>query len=525
MLINDALRRNALWHPNMEALIFANKRFTWFQLYKRVNALANGMLSLGIQKCDRVAFMSTERSEIFELHLACGVIGAVSIGVQFRAVGPEIEQMLDDSTPKIFFVEEGKIAETVEAARSGLEYVTHFIGIGEDHPYALNYESLVQKHLNDAPPKINVRGQDIFALVYTSGTTGKPKGAMISHRNIASAFAGILLEEGCNDPNEKYYHFWPSSGVSLVNKLKQVWVGCATVLSRKFDSEEFLYTVQKEKVTFLQLVPSMLYALFDFPDTPKYDLSSVKLFGYGSAPISPPYVKEAMEVYHLKLIQYYGMTEATAGYPTMLKPHFHQFAMCSEGRMHLLESAGKPTHYFDVKIVDDDGNDLPRGEVGEVCVKSDTIFEGYWNDEERTQETVKNGWLFTGDLGKFDEDMFLYLLGRKKFRIATGAFMVYPAEVENVIAEHPAVAEVCVIGVPDEKWGEAIKAIIRLKDRYKEAKDMEREIIGFCRKNLSNYKVPKSIDICDEIPRNPRGKIDIKGLQEEYWKGHDRRIH
>jgi acyl-CoA synthetase (AMP-forming)/AMP-acid ligase II len=296
--------------------------------------------------------------------------------------------------------------------------------------------------------------------------------------------------------------------------------GATNVLIPEFKPSVVFETIEREKVTVLKLVPSMLYQLIEAPEKSQYDLSSLHSVIYGGSPIAAPRLVEAIHFFGKKLIQLYGQAEAPMCISTLSKKD--HLIEGSEDVVKRLSSAGKPCLNVEVRIVDENGKDLQPGEVGEVIVRGYHIMKGYWNLPDATAEVLRDGWVHTGDLGYFDSEGYIFLVDRKRDVIISGAFNIYPKEIEDVIVTHPKVKEVAVIGVPDEKWGEAVKAVVVPK---KGVEVTEQEIIDYCRDHMASFKKPKTVDVIEKLPRNPYGKILKTVLREPYWMGFDRRIH
>jgi acyl-CoA synthetase (AMP-forming)/AMP-acid ligase II len=291
------------------------------------------------------------------------------------------------------------------------------------------------------------------------------------------------------------------------------------VLLPGFDERMLLETIQKERITTLYLVPTMIVMLLAYPELKKYDLSSLKNIRYGASPISPDVLKRAIGVFGNIFVQGYGLTEATMPVTLLLKED--HVLDGSEKKLKRLNSIGREVYVATVRIMDESGNLLPAGQLGEIVVRSDQVMEGYWKKPEATAETLRGGWLHTRDMGYVDEDGYIYLVDRKDDMIVSGGFNIYPKEVEDVLYSHPAVLEAAVFGVPDEKWGEVVKAVISVRSGMKVT---EEEIIEHCRKHLASYKKPKSVDFIKELPKSPFGKIWRRKLKEPYWQGRGRMI-
>lgn len=510
------VRRNARNYPAKVAYVDGDRRVTWAELDERTNRLAQLLLSLGVERGDRVASISTDCIELVEVVVACAKVGAVRVGINHRYAASEIEHILADSGTKVLFVQ-SEIAGTVQDVAARLPNL-QLVGFGGDHPFPVDYEKALAEQ-PDSNPRIPVSYEDLGYIFYSSGSTGRPKGITFTFRHVMDSLVQIALNEGCGR-QDVWLHTMPAGGIPLLILVRNTYHGATCVIMRRWDPGEALELIQRERVTRTLLVPTMLVSLLHHPDLRSYKLDSLKHIEYGSAPCTPATIRLAMETFPgADLLQLYGATEAT-GMATMLFPEDHRRAI-QEGREEILASAGKPLPYMDVDIVDEEGRPVPPGVVGEVVIEGSLLSPGYWRDPQLTAETFRNGRLHTGDMGRFDEEGYLYLVDRKKFMIVTGGYNVYPVEVENVLARHPAVKEVCVVGVPDDRWGEAVKAVVSLKPGHTAD---ERELLAHCRADLAGYKVPKSVDFVDDLPRNAVGKLDKRAVRERYWRGRDRRI-
>jgi acyl-CoA synthetase (AMP-forming)/AMP-acid ligase II len=359
-------------------------------------------------------------------------------------------------------------------------------------------------------PEIQIESDDVVYLMYTSGTTGLPKGVMLSHKGQIENAKALLMEQALvrDDTHLAIMPLYHVGGRAL--PLSHTLRSCTVFIRDKFDPKQFLEDVEHYRITTTQLVPTMISFILEVPEVKKYDMGSLRTVWYASSPMPLALLKKTLEVFGDTLIQGYGLTEA-GPLVTALHKEDHQIGdEASEGR---LQSAGFPAIGVTVRIVDNNMNDVPVGELGEIAVKSDFIMKGYWKMDEETNKTLKNGWLLTGDIGKLDERGYIYVVDRKKDVIISGGENIYPREVEEILYQHPAVLEAAVIGVPDEVWGENVMAVIVLKEG---ARTTEDEIIQFCKERLASYKKPKIVKFIDNLPKNPSGKILKYELRKRY---------
>lgn len=518
-LINRAVNE----YPDNLALIYKNIRRTFGELNTRVNRLANGLLQLRIRKGDRVGMLLRNCCEFIEIDFALSKTGMVRVPLNARLTGMDHEYMLNDSEANtLIFGEE--FTETAQAIRPHLKTVERFIRVSEGLSKenilkAYDYEELIKKNSPDEP-LIKIEEEDLHTLFYTSGTTGKPKGAMLTQKSWANVAINLFMDYGPVTEDDVILNTQPLSHGAGFFVLPYFINGATNVLIPEFKPSVVFETIAREKVTVLKLVPSMLYQLIESPEKIRYDLSSLHSIIYGGSPIAVPRLIEAIQFFGKKLVQLYGQAEAPMCISTLSKRD--HIIEGPDEVVKRLSSAGKACLNVEVRIVDENGKDLMPGEVGEVIVRGYHLMKGYWKLPEATSEVIRDGWVHTGDLGYFDSKGYIFLVDRKRDVIISGAFNIYPKEIEDVVVTHPKVKEVAVIGVPDEKWGEALKAVVVPKEG---AQVSEQEIIDYCRDHMASFKKPKSIDFVKELPRNPYGKVQKTKLRDPYWAGYDRKIH
>ena len=517
-LINRAVGE----YPDRMALVYGGVRRTFRELDGRVNALANGLLAMGVRKGDRVGMLLSNRPEFIEIDFALSKTGMVRVPLNARLTAADHEYMLNDSEADLLIFGEG-FTETVRAIRPGLKTVRRFIRVGgvsrDDFPEALDYETMIRENAPTEPPG-EIEEQDLHTLFYTSGTTGKPKGAMLSQKSWASVAVNLILDYGPVTGDDVILNTQPLSHGAGFFVLPYFIRGATNVLIPEFKPAVVFETIERERVTVLKLVPSMLYQLLDAPEKNRYDLGSLHSIIYGGSPIAVPRLSEAIRFFGRKLVQLYDKAEAPMCITTLSKQD--HVVEGSPEAVKRLSSAGKPCVNVEVRTADEQGKDCPPEEVGEVIVRGDHLMTGYWKLPEATADTLRNGWVHTGDLGYFDSAGFLFLVDRKRDVIISGGFNIYPKEIEDAIVGHPKVKEVAVIGVPDEKWGEAVKALVVPVEGVELNGE---EIIDHCRRRLAGFKKPKSVEFLKALPLNPYGKVQKTVLREPYWKGFDRRIH
>jgi len=519
MLLMDIGRRNAKIYPDKEAIIFSDIRLTFKQFQERINRLANALIKLGIQKGDKVAVLLNNGYQYAELYFAIPKCGAIIVPLNYRLAGRELSWIINHAEAKVLILDEAYL-QAIEPIASELKTLKETIIIGQGKPMMLRYEDLITES-DPEEPILDIHDDDVVSIVYTSGTTGVPKGAMLTHRNLLSNCHVINIENNIlfGDifliVSPMYHTVTPSFMYA------HMYRGNTNVAIDHFDPKLFLETIEKEKVTHVFLVPSMIIFTLDWPEVKNYDLSSLRLIWYGGSSMPVYRIKQASEVFGCDLGQGFGMTEIGPCYVSALSPEDHRL-LCLKNDEEKLSSVGKNYSNTEVKIVNDDDNEIPIGTVGEICVRGQNVMKGYWKMPDETAEALKGGWFHTGDLGKIEEDGYLYVVDRKKDMIISGAENIYSAEVENVLSSHPAVLEVAVIGVPDDQWGESVKAVVALREGMSAT---EEELIEYCKKSLASYKKPKSVDFVKVLPRNVMGKALKTELREKYWKGHKKRVH
>lgn len=519
MILTDLCRRNAIRFPDKTAVIFEDIRYTFKEFQERTNRMAHALLKLGVKKGDRVAVLMNNSHRYMELYFSIPKCGAIITPLNYRLAGRELSWILNNAEANTLIVEEGYI-QTIDPIESELKTVNNIVCIGKGKPEMLDYEEIIADASPDEP-EVDIHEGDVMSIFYTSGTTGNPKGAMLTHRNILSNCQAICIENRVRFGDTFFIVSPMYHTITPACMYAHMYRGNTNVVVDQFDPKLVLETIEREKVTHLFLVPSMIIFTLEYPDVGKYDLSSLRFLLYGGSPMPADRIKQCKDVFGCDLIQGFGMTEIGPCYVSVLSPEDHRkFAF--ENNEEKLTSVGLNHSNTEMKIVDDDDNPVPVGTVGEICVRGQNVMKGYWKMPRETEEALKDGWFHTGDLGKMDDEGYLYVMDRKKDMIISGGENIYSAEVENVLSSHPAVLEVAVIGVPDKQWGEAVKAIVALREGMNAT---EQELIEYCKENLASYKKPKTVDFMEALPRNVMGKVLKTELREKYWKGHKKRVH
>ena len=516
MLIGDITEWNARRQPDKIAVIYDDTRISFGELNKRVNSLVHGLWDMGIKKGDRVAVLADVCHQYVEIGLAAPKGGMIVVPINYRFTPEELAYVVNDSGAETIFVAD-ELKDMFDSMRPHLKAVKNVIAIGEPSPGMKSYDELVSSFSTDKP-EIEIDENDLAYLIYTSGTTALPKGVMRNHKSMMASAAGMLLsfrmtrDDICFNviPVFTIAFFWATVGYP--------YLGCTTVVKR-WDPEEFLKFVEREKTTIGILAPSMIRALLEHPDINKYDVSSIRRMIYGSASMPEDLLRRMIDKFGNICDQVYGLTEFA---PTTIMHAEDLDLDNTRGKKGRLLSCGKETASWEVRIIDENGKDVVPGQAGELIIKGDALMSGYWNLPKKTAESLKGGYYYSGDIAKFDEDGYIYIVDRKQDMLISGSENIYCPEVENVISSHPAVLEAAVIGVPDDKWGEAVKGLVILRPGTTAT---EQEIMDFCKSRIAGFKRPRSIDFYEDFPRTAMGKVSKKDIREKYWVGHDRRVH
>ena len=493
--IADWIKKWAMILPGKVALVYNNQPMTYAALNIRINKLSHAFLALGVKRGDRVAAMLTNCVEFFEIFFACSKIGAIFVPLNFRLAGPEIAYIISDCTAETLFFS-GEFSERIATIKEDVSVKAgHYVTVGGPSPdWATDYESLVSDHPGTEPETSFEKDvESPHIIMYTSGTTGFPKGAVFTQRK---TFFNILNAN-------IYYHVTPDdkivvsrplfhSGGLLVDSLPFLYKGGTVILKRRFDPEELLEAIQRYRATVLETSATMYRFILDRCRLEDYDLSSVKLFYTGGEVVPLPLLKAYGER-GIVITQLFGQTETST--VTWLP---------TEYGLKKLGSVGLPVFHGEVKIVDEEGNEVPPNQVGEIIVSGPILMSGYWGHPELTARAIRNGWLYTGDVGRRDEEGFFYVLDRRKNMYISGGENVYPAEVEKVLYENDSVKEAAIVGVPDAIWGEVGKAFVVRKEG---AKVTAEDLIQWCAERVAKYKVPKTVEFVGRLPKNAAGKV------------------
>jgi long-chain acyl-CoA synthetase len=514
--IADIVRTHGQDRPDAPAIEYEDRSISFAELDERSSRIANALADAGVAEQDRVAFIDKNGPEFFEVNFGLGKVNAVNVGVNWRLAPTEMAQIINDARAKIVVVGPDFVPH-VEKIEDELGTVRKIVAIG-GHGRWDDYEDWLGG-FDAVDPGATAGPQDVALQLYTSGTTGLPKGVMLTNDNF---FGGVInvTESWRFDGDSVNLAVMPmfhiaGSGWGTVG----LYHGCQTVLLRDVDPARILQLIPEFGVTNALFVPAVIQFLLMTPGVESTDFSTLRAIVYGASPITDTVLTQAMEVFGCEFIQVYGLTETT-GAITQLDHADHD----PVNRPGLLRSCGKPYPWVDIRIVDpESGDDVADGTVGELWVRSRQVMKGYWDNEAATSASIDgDGWFRTGDAGYRDADGFLFLHDRVKDMIVSGGENIYPAEVENVLMKHPDVGDVAVVGVPDERWGEAVRAVVVRREGSDVTGDA---LVTFAREHLAGYKLPKSVDFTDVLPRNPSGKLLKREIRAPYWEGRERQVN
>ncbi|WP_312473367.1 long-chain fatty acid--CoA ligase [Neobacillus sp.] len=493
MNIGSLLSQTSRKYPELLAIECEGRSYTYRQFNEEVNRLAHGLLEQGVNKGDKFALMMKNSEHFVFTFFAAAKIGAVVVPINFRLTTTEVQYILEQSDAAIVVCDK-EFEQTIAEAKQGT-IVRQVITVGEPETVGFySYEKVLSNNISE--PEVEVSETDDVEILYTSGTTGRPKGALFDHSQIFKVGISVVINMEIGQ-HERILHLAPLFHSAQLNLflISGVALGSTHIIHRDFHPVKTLQAIQEHKITHLFAVPAMYNFLLQVPNAADYDLSSIKRVGYGAAPMAPELVRRSMELF--KTDQFYnlcGLTEAGPG-GILLDPEGH--------KLHL-GKGGKPIFMTETRVVNEEGRDVLPGVIGEFIVRSPMVMKEYYKKPDETKSTLKDGWLYTGDLATIDDEGYITLVDRKKDMIISGGENVYSVEVEGVLFEHSDILDAAIIGLPDEVWGEAVCAVIVPKEG---AVIDEAELRSFCRQKLAGYKVPRKIFIEPQLPRNASGKI------------------
>ena len=516
MNLLESLYKVESLYPEKIGVVCGEERWTYGAFVGRIRRLAEALQKRGIGKGDRVAILHQNCHYYLEAYYALALLGAISCPLNYRLSAREVAFILNDTEAKAM-IAQPRFAELVTGSLRtlGRELPVYWTEQGKIPEGGTSVETMMAEVSGEITPAV-VSEDDVAQLYYTSGTTGRQKGVMLTHKNVAVHALGTIAELNLTD-EDRWIHVAPMFHLADAWATWAItWVGGTHIMVPEFDARKVMALMEKERVTLTNMIPTMLNLMVNDPEIEKHDFSSLRVMLSGGAPIAPEVVRKIMEAFGCDYIQTYGMTE-TAPYLTMsiLKDYLKERP--EKERFKFKAATGRPVIFVQLKVIREDGTEVAWNdeEVGEIVVKGDSVTPGYWHLPDETAKALKDGWLHTGDLAVVDPEGYVNIVDRKKDMIVTGGENVYSTEVENVLYEHPAILEAAVIGIPDEKWGEAVHACVVLKEGMTAT---EEEIIAFCKENLARYKAPKSVEFLSALPRTGSGKIYKKGLRDKYLK-------
>jgi len=511
----DIIYRNAILYPDEEAFVYRNQRISFSRYNERVNRLIHALTGMGVKKGDVVGILTWNCLDYTDILGSAMKGGFIASPFNPRLTADELTYLIDYSDAGTLFVG-AELIETAERLKSRLPKVKNFITLEASADGMLCHDELLENH-SPTEPDIRIEEDDPFVIFYTSGTTGVPRGALYTHRRKMEDTRlftfGLALE-----PGDKEIMAIPLFHVAGASYLLAFFYSAAVNIiypQRAFDPATTLQMIQDEQATDIHIVPTHLVSMLGMSDIQKYDLRTLKRIWYAGSPMPVEVLKKGMDLLGPVFIQAYGQSES-GPLVSNLSKRAHRVMDKSPEVQKILASCGQPCPGVHVRILDMNDRDAVLGEVGEIVVKSKSLMKEYWKRPDETENTIKKGWLYTGDLGYYDETGHIYLVDRKKDMIISGGENVYPREVEEVLYQHPAVAEVAVIGIPDPYWIETVHAVVVLKPG---AAVDQQAMIDFCKERLARYKAPKSVDFVEMLPKSPQGKILKRELRKSYGGG------
>lgn len=530
--ISDLIRRNAKLRPDETGLVSDGKTYTFTQLEEMANKLVNGLLDLGVKMGDHVALLLENGPECFISFFAIPKIGVVVVPLNTKLAEPELAHCIRDCSPRVLIYSEKDFPHELIHLLKEKFHGTRFLNIRGF--YDLIKIGSPQDPRKRLPKRVNKN--EVAVIIYTGGTTGLPKGVLLSHNNIIStisSFAVSAMKSQHDSGGGVLKSMDPQAEQRMLTTLPMFHAACTTglitallagtriYLERKFNAPDFLRIIEEEKISTILVVPTIIGMLLQ-ENLANYDLSSLHMIVYGASAISDVVLERALNAFpDIDFVQLFGQTEA-APVITFFSIDDHRKARTDKK---LLKSAGKPIMGTEVKIFDAIDQEVSIGEIGEVVARGEGVMKGYLNKPDKTAMTLRGGWLHTGDLGKIDEEGYLFIVGRAKDMIVSGGENIYPKEVESVLHKHPAVLECSVIGIPDETYQEAVCACIVLNKGYELGKNVsEEKIIEYAKERLARYKAPKKVIFMEDLPKSPQGKVLKRTLRYPHWKGKERQV-
>jgi acyl-CoA synthetase (AMP-forming)/AMP-acid ligase II len=532
MIIPDTIYNTIYQYPEKIGIVSVDDKIqlTYREFKNRIDMICAFFQSEGCKKYDKIAILHTNSHLYMEIYYAAAFCGIILVPLNHRLAVAELSFMCDDAGVE-YLISEYVFREKSEGILKECPAIkkTIWTRLPADAaknlgPNQVDYEQIIgQTPAGQRFEAPDITHDDIAQIYYTSGSTGRPKGVIMTHMNMTFDAIGTIVEYRLTD-EDVYIHTAPMFHLTDACLTWAVtWIGGRHILVSKFDPAAILRTFEAQRVTVAKMVPMMWNQLVHHPQVKEFDFSSLRLVISGGAPISPTLIQKMMDTFQCEYVQNYGMTETTQ-FVTISRLKENLRRLPHQEQIKYRAATGRPFIGVKLRVVDENEKDVANDgkEVGEIIVKGDIVTPGYWNMPEENQKAFKDGWLHTGDMATIDREQYIRIVDRKKDMIVTGGENVFCIEVENALYKHPAVLEACVIGVPDAKWGEAVKAIVALKEGQTATKE---ELIEFCKGLIAHYKSPKSVDLVKELPKTGSGKIYKKAIREPYWKGYDKQVH
>jgi acyl-CoA synthetase (AMP-forming)/AMP-acid ligase II len=518
MRLHDTLEYQARARPDAEFAVMGGRRLAYGEADAAANRLANALVAAGLAVGDRVAFLAHNCLEYMLFYYAASKAGVVPVPLNYRLAPPEWAYIVNDAGARML-VARGELVASIDAVRGELASVERCVALGAEREGWQAWDAFLAGS-PDSPTGRSVRADSELYQMYTSGTTGRPKGAVLTQGAVCWNLVQASRAFG-SSPGERVLIVAPLyHAAAAVAAFATVLEAGSLFVQEEFAPVEVVRALSEERIALALLVPAMIqFCLLAVPDAASRDYPALRTIVYGASAIAEQTLRQAINAFRCDFIQAYGMTETTAA-ATNLLPGDHERAL--REKPELLLSAGRPILGTEIRVVDADDRPVPTGTVGEILIRGPQLMKGYWNLPEATKEALRGGWMHTGDAGMLDAEGYLYVQDRVKDMIVSGAENVYPREIEEVLYQHEAVAEAAAIGVPDDTWGEVVKAFVVLKPGAEAGAD---DILAFCKGRLGGYKCPRSVEFIDALPRNLSGKVLKRELREPYWAGRERRVN
>jgi long-chain acyl-CoA synthetase len=510
------IHRHSLLRPKAEAYVYQDIRMTYAEYNARVNSLVHALQKLGVNKGDSIGLLSWNCLEYAIVYGAAMKGGYILSRFSPRLRAEELDYLINYSEINTIFVGP-ELMDIINSVKSKFRQVRNYLSLEGPAEDMICLRDLLASYPVEEPD-VSIEEDDPLHIIYTSGTTGMPRGAVYTHRHVWEDTRTYNINTGLQ-PTARHIQVSPLFHIAGDTIFRAIlYLGACNIIMKHFDPAATLQLIQDEKATNMSIVPTHLVAMLALPDVKKYDTSSLNMMWYGGSPMPLEVLKQGIETFGPAFGQGYGQSESG---PAISHLPREDHTVLGKPEQKILSSAGQPDIGVQVRIVNDNKEDVAPGELGEIIVRSKHIMQGYWKKPEETAATIIDGWLYTGDIGYYDENGYIYIVDRKKDMIITGGENVFPREVEEVIYRHPDVREAAVIGIPDPYWVEKVHAVVSLK---KGTHCTAEDLIAFCKQHLAGYKSPKSVEFVDALPKNAAGKILKRELREKYWQESGRRL-